>query len=110
MNYREYYTPEGEQYRTVFAWNTKTGKSARYYYDAEEWHKSTVAFPEKPTGEVSGKAGDVMMSYLEYYTPENEQYRVVFTWSTIKKKVQRYYYDAEAWHKSTVAFPDNAVE
>ncbi len=109
VNYREYYTPTGEQYRTLFAWNSKTGKVARYYYDAEAWHKSTIPFPENPVGETTGEAGEIMMNYVEYYTPDGEQYRTVFVWNTKTGKVARYYFDAEAWHKSTIEFPDKPV-
>lgn len=48
LEYGEYYTPKAYQNRTVFVWNTKTGKSARYYYDNKIWNKSTVALPINP--------------------------------------------------------------
>ncbi|MEL7119005.1 MAG: hypothetical protein AAFO07_06180 [Bacteroidota bacterium] len=53
MEYHEYYQPDrpnrrGEQLRIVWVWSTKTGKTARYYYDNKQWKKSEVALPNNP--------------------------------------------------------------
>jgi len=110
MDYTEYFTPNGRQDRVVYVWNTKTGKSARYYYQNESWKKSTVALPDNPLGDNPSEAGEIMMDYTEYFTPNGRQDRVVYVWNTKTGKSARYYYQNESWKKSTVALPSSPLD
>ena len=110
MNYNEYYNTRGEQYRIVYVWNTRTGKSARYYYNQNKWHKSEVSLPDNPTGDASNQVGEIMMDYSEYYNPRGQQYRIVYVWNTKTGSSARYYYNQNKWHKSEVALPDNPLK
>ncbi|MEL6557815.1 MAG: hypothetical protein AAFQ94_06490 [Bacteroidota bacterium] len=122
MDYHEYYSPGDpgrrapEQYRIVFVWNSKTGESARYYYDNKAWHKSSVSLPEQPLGATSGESGEIMMDYHEYYSPGTpgrrapEQFRIVYVWNTRTGESARFYYDNKAWYKSSVALPDSPLK
>ncbi|MTI20749.1 hypothetical protein E1176_06930 [Fulvivirga sp. RKSG066] len=104
MDYHEYYTEEGGQYRIVLVWNTKTGKSIRYYYDNNQWHESTASLPAAPL-KSSGQIGEIMMAYHEYYTLEGGQYRIVLVWNTLTGEAIRYYYDNDKWNLSTADVP-----
>lgn len=115
VDYVEYWTPTQEQRRIAFAWDTKTGKAVRYYYDIykEKWFASIAPFPENPLGEPSSEPGEIMMDYHEYWISGNGggQRRVVFVWNTKTGKTARYYYNLndEKWHKSTAALPENPL-
>ncbi len=106
----EYYTPKGNQYRTIYYWNTKTGKSIRYYYsDAEKWEKSTAELVAIPIAS-SGKVGEITLSVLEYFNSSGDQNRAIMYMNTITGKSARYYYsEDEKWMKSDVALPDNPL-
>ena len=109
MDYHEYFTETGGQFRIVYVWNTKTGKSARYYYDNDSWHKSSVSLPDNPLGEATNTTGEIMMDYHEYFTETGGQFRIVYVWNTKTGKSARYYYDNDSWHKSSVSLPDNPL-
>jgi hypothetical protein len=104
----EYYTPKGNQFRTVYYWNTKTGKSVRYFYsDSEKWEKSTAELASSPIAS-SSKVGEVTLSILEYFNPTGDQNRAIMYINTLTGKTVRYYYsEDEKWLKSDVALPDN---
>jgi len=110
MDYHEYATSTGGQNRIVFVWNTKTGKSARYYYDNDKWNKSAAALPENPLGEKSTLVGEIMMDYSEYITSTGGQNRMVYVWNTKTGKSARYYYDNDAWRQSTANLPVNPLK
>jgi hypothetical protein len=109
FEYVEYHDGE-DQIRTTWVWNTKTGKSARYYYSTDKtWKKSTVALPEHPLGEKSSEVGEIMMNYIEYYDGE-DQIRTVWVANTKTGKSARYYYSTDkTWKKSTVALPEHPL-
>jgi WD40 repeat protein len=109
MTHQEYYSPSGTQFRIMFVWNTKTGKAARYYYDNGKWEKSTAAFPETPLGLATSSVGEVMMKYIELYTPSGNQHRTVYVWNTKTGKMVRYYYENEKWEKSLPTIPVNPL-
>ena len=102
FEYQEYYSPgvvgrrDPEQFRITFVWDSKSGKSARYFYDDKKWNKSSVSLPIDPLGNSSGENGEIMMDYHEYYSPGDpgrrapEQYRIVFVWNSITGESARY--------------------
>jgi hypothetical protein len=114
MDYNQYENHNGTQYRTVYVWNTRTGKSARYYYeyDKKEWKKSTVNLPDNPLGEPTSKIGEVMMDYEQYENHNGTQYRTVYVWNTLTGKSARYYYEHDdyVWQKSKVNLPDKPLD
>ena len=103
MDYHEYQTDK-YQYRIIWVWNTKTGQSARYYYDNDQWHKSSAALPDNPLGEPTNAVGTITMDYHEYQN-DKYQYRIVLVTNTQTGQTVRYYYDNDQWHQSTAALP-----
>ena len=112
MDYTQYRLPSGTTRRTMFVWNTRTGESARYYFDPQEraWGKSSATLPSQPLSRLSTEFGEIMMDYIQY-PGDDEEPRAVLVWNTKTGETARYYYDHKntSWEKSKNALPNRLL-
>ena len=104
------YIDKGIVKRTVFAWNTKTGETRRYWFDieAEKWQESE-SIPEEMIGFEPQKAGELMFDYREYVSA-GVMKRSLLVWNTSTGKSERYWFDTgqNSWTASA-HIPDNPL-
>ena len=108
---KEYFGANGKQFRSIYYYDTKTGKAVRYYLsDANKYEKSTTDMPQNPIEVTTQKVGEVSMEVAEYYSPNGTLFRILFFCNTITGKTVRYFLsDDGKWMKSDTALPNNPM-
>ena len=108
-NYASVHVPSKDKtYYEVLFWDTKTGKSALYFYDydskAFKKYEDNVQFPASPLGNVEG---EVMARYTSVHVPSQDKtYYEAFFWDTETGKSKLYFYSYDA--KKFKAYEENA--
>ncbi|MGL1902120.1 MAG: hypothetical protein OCC49_08295 [Fibrobacterales bacterium] len=100
----------GKKYTALYAWNSKTGKTERYFYHKKKWQQSKRTLPKESFDNLPKEAGTIMASFYEKLSPKRKIIKAMILWNTKTGESARFYEKKGRWIRSPYNLPEAPLQ